>query len=181
MHLRLIDMYTANKIRDGDAQAFEELVDAYKEKVFNYCLRVTGDYQLGEEIAQEVFLRVYLNINRYDWRKASLSTWIFTITHNTCINMFCRGQRDIALDPISLREVSASAEEEYISSCRIKALNEILHSLPSEERMLVIMKSYLGFKYREIGKITGTPTGTVKSRLHAIHLKIRKMLGDEDG
>lgn len=179
--MRILDKFTANKIRDGDAGVFEDLINTHKGKVFNYCLRMVGNYHLAEELAQEIFVRVYRNIAGYDWRKASLATWIYTIAHNTCLNYLrsSRHEQHQAAEKAYLNGYP-SAEEQYIVLADRENMLRALNTLLPEERELVLMKDYLGLKYREVGRITGVPAGTVKSRLHTVRAKLRKFLGDID-
>lgn len=179
--MRLLDKLTANKIRDGDVRAYEELINAHKDRVFNYCLRMAGNYHLAEELAQEVFVKVFRGIGSYDWRKAALSTWIYTISHNTCLNYLrnSRKEQHQAFEETYMDKYP-SAEEQYLVIEDRERMIKALNALPPEERELVLMKDYLELKYREVGQITGVPAGTVKSRLHQVRAKIRRLLGDGD-
>lgn len=176
--LRLLDKITARKIRDGDIQTFESLVNKHKDTVFNYCIRTTNDYHHAEELTQEVFIKVYHNIPSYDSQKASLSTWIFTIAHNICINSLRNSYREFASDEISAAIEPNSPEDKFIAKEKLDRLIEAIQSLTPEDRSLVIIKDYLGFKYKEVSSILNIPVGTVKSRLHNIRIKIRGLIGD---
>lgn len=179
--MRLLDKLIANKIRDGDVKAFEDLINVHKERVFNYCLRMAGNYHLAEELAQEVFVRVYRNIAGYDWRKAALSTWIYTISHNTCLNYLRNSKKDQhQAFAETYMDKYPSAEDQYLVIEDRERMIRALNALLLEEKELVLMKDYLGLKYREVGQITGVPAGTVKSRLHQVRAKVRKLLGDDD-
>jgi len=179
--MHLIDMFKANQIRDGDVKTFEKLIDEYKRQVFTYCLNISNSYPAAEELAQDVFLKVYMKIDSYDGTKSSLSTWIYTITHNSCLN-YMRDRRNQVLLPIdeSYADRSPSPQDQYIQREENVRLTNALTSLPDEDREIVLMKDYLGMKYREISQVTGIPTGTIKSRLHGIRLNLRQILGDND-
>ncbi len=176
--MRLLDKITAKKIRDGDIQTFESLVNKYKNKIFNYCIRVTNNYHLAEELTQEVFIKTYQNIHSYNSQKASLATWIYTITHNTCINSMRDSYREIPSNELAASSELNSTEDEYFAREELQKLIEAIQSLTPEDRSLVIFKDYLGFKYNEVSKIFNMPVGTVKSRLYGIRLKIRSTIGD---
>lgn len=179
--MRLLDMSIANQIRDGDAEAFESLINEHKSRVFSYCLRMCENHYAAEDLAQDVFLQAYTNINRYDWTKSSLKTWIFVIAHNICLNYLRnnkgRVHTEVAQDFI---DDSRSPEEQYLYREDIGRLIAALRSLPGEDRELVIMKDYLGLKYREVALVLEIPVGTVKSRLHGIRAKLRQMLEDQN-
>lgn len=171
-------MIAVTKIQNGDIQVFEKLIENHQTKVFNYCLRIVNNYHQAEELTQDVFVKVYQKINTYNWRKASLSTWIYTITHNTCINSMRSPSLSTSLEHVELSGHINSAEDEFLAHERIDELNKAIQLLPPEERSLIILKDYLGFKFAEISRITGLPIGTLKSRLHSIRTKIRFSIGD---
>ncbi len=175
--LRLLDDIIVKKIKSGNVQAFEDLINKYKSKVFNYCMHTFHNYHTAEEITQEVFVKVYTKIDTYDSKKAGLSTWIFTITHNTCINNFTNSMELVPIDNINnVSEVSL--EEKILVNDSLSKLYKVLQSLSLKERSIIIMKDYLGFKNSEIAIIMGMPEGSVKSLLHNLRIKIRQKLGD---
>lgn len=176
--MRILDKITAQKIRDGDIQTFESLVNKFKNKIFNYCIRVTNNYHQAEELTQEVFIKMYQNIDLYDSQKASLATWIYTITHNACINSLRNSYRETPSHQIASTSELNSTEDVYIAKEGLEKLIEAIQSLSPEDRSLVIFIDYLGFKYNEVSKILNVPVGTVKSRLHKVRLKIRSIIGD---
>lgn len=166
-------------MRDGDVEAFEKIIDLYKHKVFNYCLRMTNDYYIAEDLAQDVFVKVYQRITTYDWSKSSLSTWIYVISRNTCLN-YLRDTKKKTLseaDPQLLGTV-LTPEDLVLQEEERQRLLTALNSLSVQDRELIIMTDYLSLKYREVGEIMGIPTGTVKSRLHGIRQKLKKDLGE---
>ena len=176
--MRLLDKITARKIRDGDVQAFEALVNKYKNTVFNYCMRTVVRYHIAEELTQDVFIKVYQNISSYDYQKASLATWIFTIAHNTCINSLRNSYREIPVCEIAAASELNSPEDKYVAKENLDSIMVAIQCLTPEEKSLVILKDYLGFKYREVGRIFNIPVGTVKSRLFSVRNKIRGLIGD---
>jgi RNA polymerase sigma-70 factor (ECF subfamily) len=177
--IRLLDKVTASKICSGDTFSFETLITAYKDKVFNYCYTFCNNYHYAEELTQEVFIKIYRNIGRYDWQKSSLSTWIYTITHNTCINSIRANIPETLYEEVSAAEkISFNTEDQYLKEELLDKLKAALLSLPPEERSLVLMKDYYGLKLKEISQIMNLPVGTLKSRLHNIREKIRTLLGD---
>ncbi|MGE5415955.1 MAG: RNA polymerase sigma factor [Acidobacteriota bacterium] len=175
--MRLNDMITAERIIDRDTLAFEAFVDAHKTRVFNYCLGFVGDHHIAEELAQEVFLKVYRNITSYDWKKASLATWMYRIARNTCLN-HVRDNSHQHSENIDSYSMAAAVHSQTELDNRIMLFQAFARLAPAE-RDLVILKDYLGLGYRDVGRILDMPVGTVKSRLHAIRAKLRLILGDE--
>jgi RNA polymerase sigma-70 factor (ECF subfamily) len=178
--MRLFDKITAEKICSGDVQSFENLMNSYKDKVFNYCYRFCNDYQYAEELTQEIFVTIYKKIRLYDWQKSSLSTWIYTITHNTCINSVRTHNPETPMEEINIENMTqaCATEDVILKEELLDKLKTSIQSLEPEERSLVIMKDYYGLKFKEISRITNLPVGTLKSRLHTSRKKIRTLLGD---
>ncbi len=179
--MRYLDRLTAIRIQAGDVQSFEALISLFKSRIFSYCLRMIEDHFVAEDLTQEIFLKVYRNINDYDWTKASLSTWIYSITRNTCLN-YLRDKEKHQHQVINgdFSEIGVKTEDPYLfledKLCLVRALNK----LAPEDKELVIMKDYLDLKYRDIGQILQMPTGTVKSLLHGIRARLRKILNSGD-
>ncbi len=178
--MRLQDRITATKIRDGDVKTFENFINQYQDKVFNYCLRLSNNFQLAEELTQEAFIRVYQNINRYDYKKASLSTWLFRIAHNLSLNYL----RDNVPTNINLHletaAFSPSPEDQYLIKEKYDKLLVALQALTLEEKEMILLKDYLGFSCQELAAIFDIPVGTVKSRLHKLRKRLRELVGDGD-
>ncbi|MGE5398608.1 MAG: RNA polymerase sigma factor [Chitinophagales bacterium] len=174
--MRLTDRLVAKRIQEGDVEAFEKLINLFKSRVFSYCLRMSNDYYAAEELTQDIFLKVYRGINGYDSRKSSLSTWIFRICRNTCLNYVRDAKRRPS--PINDEEYPdqlVAADHYFMLEQRV-LLMEALNALILEDRDLVLMKDYLDLPYRDIGQIMGIPVGTVKSRLNRIRAKLQSIL-----
>ncbi|MEN6392128.1 MAG: RNA polymerase sigma factor [Syntrophomonas sp.] len=174
--MRYLDKLQANKIIQGDVKAFEILIESYKGRVFSYCLRMSNDHHASEDLTQEVFLKVYRNMQYYDSHKAALNTWIYTICRHTCLN-YVRDRERAGMDTaLAEPDTLGCSGDPYRSLdnrlCLIRALNK----LSLEERELLIMKDYLDFKYREIAKLLGLPVGTIKSRIHSTRMRVKQEL-----
>ncbi len=179
--MKIHDHLIASRILKGDARAFGNLIDMFKSRVFNYCLRMTNNYQESEDLTQEVFLKLYKNMASYDWNKSALSTWIYSITRNTCLN-YARDQEAKKVKTIEISQVNAGIRDgnQYRFVEERMLLFQVLNSLTLNERELIIMKDYLDLTYKEIGLILGLPIGTVKTRVHVIRSRLRQMLKEGD-
>lgn len=119
---------------------------------------------------------MYRHIKSYEGQKASLTTWIFRIARNTCLN-YVRDNNEYHYEGLEVNMIAAAARDQIDSENRIMLL-QAFAVLSAAERDLVIMKDYLGFGYREVGQILNLPTGTVKSRLHSVRAQLRVILGE---
>ncbi len=172
----------------GDQKAFAELVDRYKVWVFTIIDRMIYDESQTEDLAQEVFIRIFKGIA--DFRgKAKLSTWIYRITYNICLTEIARKGREkewISLDeenPLggqSLGEILPGGED-FIRDHDIKDTVEVLLKELSPRYRMVITLYYLReMSYQEIGEVMDLPRGTVKAQLHRAKKFMRRVLLSED-
>ncbi len=164
-----IDTQTLTKAKSGDAQAFSDLVEVYQTPVYNLCYRMLGDHYEAEDAAQEVFLRAYKSINRYDINR-SFSTWILSIAAHYCIDQIRkRRMKIISLDELPYQQISDPSPGPEVSLSdgeRQELVRELLGTLSAEDRAAVIMLYWYDFSYEEIGESLGLTISAVKSRLH---------------
>jgi RNA polymerase sigma-70 factor (ECF subfamily) len=167
------------KFAKGDASAFEQILKKYKKLVINIAYRFIQDRIEAEDIAQEVFLRVYESAKRYK-PKAKFSTWIYKITLNVCLNKL-RSKKH--LQTISLNKPKEIPDPTYIHpfiNLEKKELNQLIKeaidSLPINQRIAVILQKYQGLSYREISKIMGCSTSAVDSLLQRAKQNLKRKL-----
>ena len=169
----------AAKLRAGDPDAFEELVRAYQHRVFGVAVRMLGDRAEAEEIAQEVFLRVYRSVGEFRG-ESKLSTWLYAIASRLCLNRLASSDRrqrraDSAalLDvPSSTADASAELERGELET----ALREAIAALPEERRIVVVLRDVEGLSYEEIASALELELGTVRSRLHRARMDLKAKL-----
>jgi RNA polymerase sigma-70 factor (ECF subfamily) len=168
----------------GEERAFEELLDKYKKPVFSICLRMVKNYDDAEDLAQEVFIRTFSVLDRYD-PSYPFSSWLYRITSNLCIDHI-RRRRDgvLSLDqPVQGRngEMSRQMPSRDVKPDRnvesremMEVLEEAIHTLPEHYRVIVILRHQEQLSYEEISDNLGIPLGTVKARIH----RARNMIKD---
>lgn len=184
------DEALARRAAAGDPGAFDALVVLYTDRVFAVAFRMLGDRAEAEDLAQEVFVTLYRALESFRG-ESKLSTWIYRITRNRCLNRlkFLKrrhvGQLADIDDPAL---AGACADPETIGAGRkdprkklhddeLSALLErLLLKLPEEQRALVVLRDLEDLSYEEIVDITGLPLGTVKSRLHRARAALAKLL-----
>ncbi len=169
------------RCRQGDEFAFRELVDRYKGLVFALVARTVRDRSRAEELAQEVFLKVYRGLP-YFRGDARLSTWIYRIVVNLCAEE--RRVREVPLDPGDpdrpAREPGAPDPAHGDVELRDR-LDKALRRLPARYRVLVAGHYLRGMKYEELAEALNLPMGTVKTHLHRAKRLLREMLEEEGG
>jgi RNA polymerase sigma-70 factor (ECF subfamily) len=160
----------------GDEKAFEELLRKYRSSVFSICLRMVRNSTTAEDIAQEVFIKVFSALNRYD-PAYPFSSWLNRITSNLCIDYIRRGkERTVSLDQpvggddadllMQLPAGTAGPDREMESKEMMTMLEEALGKLPEHYRIIVILRHQEQLSYEEISDTLGIPLGTVKARIH---------------
>jgi RNA polymerase sigma-70 factor (ECF subfamily) len=163
-------------IAKGDEDAFEILVNRHQTSVLNLIYRFIGDRTQAKDLAQEVFVRVWQAAESYE-PKAKLTTWIYKITTNLCLNeiksasrrrwfLFQRSDEDSEKSiEETISDGSPTAEDLLLSKERTREISEALQSLPENQRMALILKRYDDLSYQEIAQIIGCSVSAVESLL----------------
>lgn len=178
--------------RDGDPRAFQELVGRHRRGLFNFLLRSVGNRSRAEELLQEVFLRVVRSKDRYE-RTAKLTTWLYTIARNLCVDESRRAKfrQTVSLDaprrgqeddaPAMIDSVAADqvATDDAAAAPQIRdRIARAIGLLPDDQREVFLMRQVNGLSFKEIGDIVGAPENTVKSRMRYALEKLRQDLAD---
>ena len=175
-----------SRLKRGDAQAFEMLVKGHQHRVYDFCVRMMVDREEAFDLTQEIFLSIHQHLGdfRHD---AKLSTWIFRIAKNHCLNRLKylkrrgRGRSDEygESNELAITESQGGQRQpdEALESARLRALvQKAIAGLEDDQRMLVALRDIEGLSYEEIIDITDLPEGTVKSRLHRAREKLAGIL-----
>ncbi|MBD8069806.1 RNA polymerase sigma factor SigW [Bacillus sp. PS06] len=175
------------QVRKGDQNAFAEIVELYKDKVYQISYRMVGNRHEAEDIAQEAFLRAYININSYDINK-KFSTWLYRIATNLSIDRLRKKKPDFYLDAEvagaeGLTMYSQVAAEGMLPEDKVESLElqetiqEAILKLPAKYRSVIVLKYIEELSLKEISEILDLPVGTVKTRIHrgreALRLQLR--------
>lgn len=152
---------------NGDIQAFEEIVDAYKNKLYSFLVKLTCSRQDAEEILQEVFIRAWRHLGQYDERWM-FSTWIYRIATNV-YKSWQKKKKKIQTVPVSEELISdiavGSPEEAYEKNERKQEVIVLIQKLKENQRIPLILKYVKGFSYYEIGRIMGISEDAAKMRV----------------
>jgi RNA polymerase sigma-70 factor (ECF subfamily) len=170
------------RCRQGDQAAWQELVSRYTRRVFGVTYRFCGRVDEAEDLTQEVFVKVFRNLDRFQETDASFSTWLTTIARNQAIDHY-RRRREERLrqfgDPAVLELIGspdggplADVEREE----RIQVVRNGLRALPGDLREVLVLCDLQGAGYEEISRVLGIPLGTVKSRINRGRLELAKRL-----
>lgn len=185
-----LDIQLVRAFQSGKGNAFDQLVLRHKDRVFTLCCRFLGDYQEADDMAQEIFIKVYKNLQNFR-AEASFFTWLYRIAVNSCKNRlksleYKYRRKQVPLpgsqnpgDSGSIKEIEdnqptpAAALEKTEKG---KLIQKTINSLPKEQKMMVVLRDIEGLSYEEIIKLTGHKLGTVKSKLARARTALREKL-----
>src|SRR5512132_1180506 len=163
---------------DGEERAFQELVERYQTRLLNFIYRTIGDREKAEDLVQEVFIRVYRHLHRFD-RSKKFSTWAYTIASNLAKNelrnrsrnplvLFQTVQKNFQDEdrPLQFEDTTSRPDDMYRKRHLREIVEESVAKLPEHHRNVFILRELEGKSYEEIAEITECNLGTVKSRLN---------------
>jgi RNA polymerase sigma-70 factor (ECF subfamily) len=168
-----------DRLRAGDAPAFEELVMTYQHRVFGVALRMLGNRAEAEDVAQEAFVRAHRALGGFRG-DAKLSTWLYAITSRLCLNRLASGERRMARqgEDALLRLSDAGPRPDAALERREleTALGRAIAELPEDRRIVVVLRDLEGLSYEEIAQVLELELGTVRSRLHRARAELKEKL-----
>jgi RNA polymerase sigma-70 factor (ECF subfamily) len=174
----------------GDESAFNYLAEKYHRPIIHFLFRMVRNQAIAEELAQEVFLRVYRSRASYR-AEARFTTWLYRIATNLAVNhardsRHERAARNVYLDAPDeetgatpdVADDGPSAESSLLRQERMKAIRAHVMALPERQRMAVVMHKYQGMDYREIGEVLKLSESATKSLLFRAYQTLREKLKD---
>ena len=175
----------------GEERAFEELVVRYQTRLLNFIYRTVGDRERAEDLVQEVFIRVYRHLHRFD-RSKKFSTWVYTIASNLAKNeLRNRSRNPLVLfqtvkknwqdedRPLEFEDSSTRPDDMFRKRHLRQVVEESVAKLPEHHRDVFVLRELEGKSYEEIAEITGCNLGTVKSRLNRARNSFAEIVAPE--
>jgi RNA polymerase sigma-70 factor, ECF subfamily len=173
--------------RQGDLDAFNQLVLDYQERIYNLVVRILGDDYAADDITQNTFLTAYLNLPRF--HNGSFRSWLYRIATNACYDVYRLNKRHpvISLENKDFAEERISPLDDFSSPNQLPEIeierNELariiqraLDQLDMDQRTVVILVDQQEFDYQEAAQVLGIPVGTVKSRLARARMRLHQIL-----
>ena len=164
-----------------DNDAFGEIYDRYVERIYNYVYYRTSNHQVAEDLTARVFHRALQHIGRYEDRGAPFSAWLYRIAHNLVANYHRNRSRRtmVPLDDLIVSTVRAEAPERLAE--RIENQDELLtviHTLPEDRQLLLVLKFVERLSNAEIGEVMGRSEGAIKSLYHRTLVYLRDEMAE---
>ena len=183
---RVTDKEVIDRVLSGEKEAFGILVKRYQGPIVNYVYRMTGDFETAIELSQEIFLKVFTSLGKFNGA-FKFSPWLYKIAGNLTIDFHRKkGPRTVSLNQLSgdeegvrtldLPSGSPGPEEIYYSTDLRERIEEAMTLLPDEQREILILRHLNGLDYTEIAEAKNLPLGTVKNRLFRARRKLKEMI-----
>jgi len=176
------------RVKEGDDAAFEYLVAKFRRPMLSFMYRMAHNASVAEELAQEVFLRVYRSRQTYN-AEAKFSTWLYRIASNLAVNYardnkYERPQHSVSLDEpdeetgstLDLADARPNVEQQMLRRERLAAIRKQVECLPERQRLAVLMHKYQGLDYRQIADVLKLSESATKSLLFRAYETLRERL-----
>lgn len=177
------------KAQKGDVEAFEKIISDYRSLVFNVSYRFSDNAEDAADMSQEIFIKLFRNINSFRFQ-SKLSTWIYKIATNTCLDIVKKKRRDVAAFSLNSdmededgksfsSEIADNSPTPDVVAERNEmknAVNRAISMLPDDYRIAIILRDIQGLSYDDIADIVDCSVGTVKSRISRGRKNLREIL-----
>lgn len=175
-------------VKRGERYGFETLVARYGQTVFTMVVRIVGDETRAEELTQDTFIKLFETIDRYDPKRASLSTWLCRIAYRLVVDELRRRHKDLLYYAEDLESIDTDEDADYEMDSfnrevMLNQLDQAVRQLPIAEQNLLTMFYYEHQSIRDISFIVGAKESTLKMRLHRIRKKLYEIMikGNKNG
>jgi RNA polymerase sigma-70 factor, ECF subfamily len=161
--------------RNGDLSAFEELVRRNEDRIYNLCRYMLHDVSDAQDAAQDTFIKAYKSLKEFR-PGASLSTWLYRIAVNTCLDHQKKSRHDPLSGEVLSEELLSSdlsPEDKYQAKKTTEAIQSALQKLPEKLRSAIVLREIEELTYEEIALVLDTSVGTVKSRISRAREELR--------
>lgn len=172
-----------DRVKRHDFEAFSKIVDAYQARIYGFIRRMVKNDEEAQDIAQEVFIRAYQALHRFDGR-SSLRTWLFRIAANLCIDKARRNERQGQVvsmtmgedgeDEMDVSDTRWSPEEVLLNDELVGIVESSIEAMSDKLRSVLVLHDKEGLAYEEIAAALDLPVGTVKSRLFLARAHVQK-------
>ena len=175
------DRELIEQFKNGNKQAFNLLVNKYRERVYSIVFRMLRNEDEAMDISQDVFVRVYKSLPKFRG-DSSFYTWVYKIAVNLSINYINRDKHrkleDLADYSYKMKATRGNPDKEYENTELRQAIERATLSLPKKQRAIFVMRHYENLSHKEIAEITGKSVGSVKANYHHALQKLKEQLAD---
>ena len=176
------DQILINQILAGDANAFTQLVNRYKDLVFTLALRMLKNREEAEEVSQDTFIKTYRSLHKFKG-DSKFSTWIYKVAYNSCLDQIKKNKKylnDVEINEFTEHQVKTvdNAFDALVEEERNQLIQDCLHLLPSEDSFLLTLYYFEEQSLDEIANIVCLTANNVKVKLFRSRKKLASILKD---
>ena len=169
-------------VRSGNKQAYEHIINKYKNPLYATILRMTKNPQDAQDLVQEAFIKVYHQLSKYE-AKGSFSSWIYRVAINHCMDEFRKKRYQMKQVEFNETDLVNLHHPEiiFLKKEKSRQLERLIATLPETERMIILLRYVNELSYSEISELVELPLATVRNKLHRAKKKMRSTIKDEGG
>ena len=190
MYTSKSDEFLIQQFRSGNNTAFDILLKRYQSKVFSYIMQLVKDHDLANDIFQEVFIKVVINLKKESYHhEGKLLSWILRISHNQVIDHFRKSSKmpyvgrsssNPDFDIFSVLKLEdSSIEDVMINDQILKDVRLLIHELPQDQKEVVKMRFFMKMSFKEIAEKTGVSINTSLGRMRYALINLRKLIDEK--
>ena len=177
------DIYYINLIIEGNTNAFNILVDRYKDLVYSLALKMVKNREEAEEVAQDTFIKVFKSLSKFKG-DSKFSTWIYKVTYNTCLDRLKKQKREqqvVSIDEFNTNQIKSidNALDKMENEEREKAIQDCIQFLPADDAFLLTLFYFEEQSLEEIAKVIGLTANNVKVKLFRSRKKLTTILKEK--
>ncbi len=164
--------------QQGDHRAFREVFEIYRDRVYSLCRNMSGSDEDAEDLTQDIFIAAFKGMGSFR-AESSFGTWIYRIAANRCAAELRRTKpRFQSLDDAERQNVlplsnRGNQEEQLVRKELLQRVEAAVEALPESQRLIFVLGTQMGMRYREIGEIAGCSEDAVKVRIHRARKRVR--------
>ena len=190
MYASKSDEFLIQQFRSDNNTAFDILLKRYQSKVFSYIMQLVKDHDLANDIFQEVFIKVVINLKKESYHhEGKLLSWILRISHNQVIDHFRKSSKmpyvgrsssNPNFDIFSVLKLEdSSIEDVMINDQILKDVRLLIHELPQDQKEVVKMRFFMKMSFKEIAEKTGVSINTSLGRMRYALINLRKLIDEK--
>ncbi len=174
-----VDHHILKKVKNGDVNAFSEIVQKHQRPLLCVVLRMVGDLEMAEDIVQEAFMKAYLKLHTFQGR-SKFKSWLFQIGLNTAKNRL-RSRKRENVDITKIRVAVDDHQEDDLSQQDLQIMiKDEIDLLPPKQKMALSLRIYEDMSFNEIADVMSCPYDTAKANYRHALMKLRHKLGDSN-
>lgn len=163
-----------HQVHAGDRQAFTTIITEYERKIYTYCYYLLRNREEAEDAVQDIFVKVYQQLRRYE-KRVSFSAWLYKVAYHHCLDQLRRRKRRSRL--LSLYKLQLMTHQQALPE--EPPVDRILENLTSEERGLLILRVIEQYSFEEISMITGSSSAALRKKYERLRKKLIQQKADE--